>query len=104
MSDNAHTIRILGAGAPRTGVINCAKALAADTGQHFEFEHATAPIIKERVMSGNVDADIIEAPLAVIEELVDAGHIVPDSVTLLGVVSVGVVVPQRRARARPFVG
>ncbi len=85
-------IRILSAGAPMTGVRKCAEANAAATGQPFEIEHATAPVLKERVDSRTAGADVIVAPHVAMEAFASAGHVDPGSVCVIGSVTVGVVV------------
>jgi molybdate transport system substrate-binding protein len=85
-------VRILSAGAPKTGVRTCAETFAARCGQRFELELATAPVIKARVAAGTADADIVVAPLAAIEGFAGAGQVDPRSVSTIGSVRVGVVV------------
>ena len=58
MTEN-QAIRVLSAGAPKTGVRKCAETFADNTGQPFEIEFATAPVLKERVESGTADADLL---------------------------------------------
>ncbi len=85
-------IRILSAGAPKTGVRKCAEAFTENTGQPFEIEFATAPVLRERVGSGAANADIIIAPVAAMEAFVAAGQVLSESVSAIGSVTAGVVV------------
>jgi molybdate transport system substrate-binding protein len=85
-------IRVLSADAPKTGLRACAEAVTAGTGQKFEIVLATAPAIRERVVSGTADADILVAPLAFLEDFASAGHVDPRSISVIGSVTVGVVV------------
>jgi ABC-type molybdate transport system substrate-binding protein len=85
-------IRILSAGAPITGVHNCAEANANASGKLFEIERATSPVIKERVGSGTAEAEIVVAPLAAMEEFASAGHVEPQSVCVIGSITLGVVI------------
>lgn len=85
-------VRILSAGAPKTGVRACAEAFAAQSGEPFEIEFATAPVIKERVTSGTADADVVVAPLPTMKEFASAGHVEPGCLSVIGSVTVGVVV------------
>jgi len=85
-------IRILSAGAPITGVRNCAEANATASGQPFEIERATSPLIKERVSSGTAEAEIVVAPLAAMEEFASAGHVEPQTVSAIGSITLGVVI------------
>jgi molybdate transport system substrate-binding protein len=91
MSD-ASSIRILSAGAPKSGVRLSAEAWSAKTGRTFAVEFATAPAIRERVGAGSADADIVVAPLPAMEGFVAAGRIVDGSLIALGEIAAGVVV------------
>lgn len=86
------TIRILSADAPKVGVLDCAEAFAASTGQAFKTDWATAPVIKRRMNSADARADVLVAPLIAMEEFARAGTIVADSVAEIGTVTVGIVV------------
>ena len=90
--NDARPIRILSADAPKIGLRRCVETFAVDTGQPFEIRLATAPVIKERVKSGITNADMVVAPLHVVEELASAGCVDPQSVSVIGSVTVGVVV------------
>ncbi|MBL6945509.1 MAG: substrate-binding domain-containing protein [Rhodospirillales bacterium] len=85
-------IRILSAGAPKTGVRKCAEAFAEKTGQPFQVEFATAPVLRERVGSDTANADIIVAPVAAMEVFSSAGKVVAGSVSPVGSVTAGVVI------------
>lgn len=86
------SIRILSAGAPKQGVRLCAEAHETRTGQAFEIEFATAPVICERV-HGGATVDLIVAPIATLMEFINAGHIVEGSLKQLGDIEAGVAVP-----------
>ncbi len=85
-------IRILSAGAPKTGVRLCAEAYSAATGNSFDVEFATAPRIRERVAAGTANADVIVAPDTALEEFEAGGAVVAGSRVALGSVSAGVAV------------
>jgi molybdate transport system substrate-binding protein len=87
----ARAMRILSAGAPKTGVRACAEAFAAKSGEAFEIEFATAPVIKERVSSGAADADIVVAPVAAMEGFARAGRLAGEGAAPVGSVTMGVV-------------
>lgn len=89
---DSQVIRILSAGAPKTGVRACAEAFAAESGEPFEIEFATAPVIRERVASGTAQADLVVAPLAAVEGFARAGHVQAEGVAPVGSVTMGVVV------------
>lgn len=86
------TIRILSAGAPKTGVRKCAEAFAAETGLTFEVEFATAPVLRERVESGSADADLVIAPVAAMADFAEAGHVIAATASQIGSVTAGVAV------------
>lgn len=86
------SIRILSAGAPKTGVRLCAEAWSEDTGRSFEIEYATAPRIRERVGAGDAAADVVVAPAPAMEGFVAEGRIVDGSVVPIGEIAAGVVV------------
>jgi molybdate transport system substrate-binding protein len=85
-------MRILSAGAPKTGVRACAEAFAETSGEPFEIEFATAPVIKERVSSGAADADLVVAPVYAMENFSQAGHLAGEGAAPVGSVTIGVVV------------
>lgn len=86
------SIRILSAGAPKSGVRLCAEAWSQENGVDFAIDFATAPVIKERVDQGAVEADIVVAPAPAIQGFVDAGRITPGSTVSIGSIAAGVVV------------
>jgi molybdate transport system substrate-binding protein len=85
-------VRILSADAPKTGLRKCAAAFADRKGTGSSIELATAPTIKKRVEAGDAAADVVVIPLAMMNELADAGFVTPESIVPLGSVTVGVVV------------
>lgn len=86
------SIRILSAGAPKTGVGLCADAWSQKTATPFEIEFATAPMIRERVGMDAAGADIIVAPASDMEHFVAAGAIVDGSPVAIGKIAAGVVI------------
>ena len=100
MSENG-PVRILSAGAPKTGVRLCAEAFFGKSDQPFEIEFATAPVITERVTSGAANADVIVAPVPAMQGFATDGRIVSDPMPLIGSVTAGVVV--RNGAADPDV-
>jgi molybdate transport system substrate-binding protein len=85
-------VRILSAGAPKTGVRLCAEAFFGKSDQPFEIEFATAPVIKERVTSGSSCADVIVLPVPALRGVAAEALIVSDTVSVIGSVTTGVVV------------
>jgi len=85
-------VRILSAGAPKTGVRLCAEAFTAAAGIPHAIEFATGPVIKERVTAGKAAADLVVAPSPAMEGFVEARMIAADSVIRIGSVTAGVTV------------
>jgi molybdate transport system substrate-binding protein len=88
----SRTVRILSAGAVKGGVGRSAELFGSETGIVHEIEFATAPVIRERVISGNSDADVITLPRPLFDELIAAGHVWPEDVAALGSVTLGVTI------------
>lgn len=86
------TLRILSAGAPKTGVRACAEAFAERTGTDFTLEFATAPAIRERFAQGGAAAEVLVAPAAVMDALRDTGDVRAGGIVELGSITAGVVV------------
>lgn len=96
------SVRILSAGAPKTGVRLCAEAFFGKSDNPFEIEFATAPVIRERVTSGAANADVIVAPVPAMRGFAADGLIASDSMPAIGSVTAGVVV--RNGACDPDVG
>lgn len=86
------TIRILSAGAVKEGLRKSAELFTSETGQPHEIEFATGPVIKERVLSGKEDVDLIAMPQPGFDDLIAAGKVSEKDIALLGFVTVGVTV------------
>ena len=85
-------LRVLSAGAPKTGVRLCTEAYSRTANQPFVIEFATAPKIKDLVVLGGDYADVVVAPRASIQTFVANGAVVDGSVVPLGSVSTGIAV------------
>lgn len=85
-------IKVLSAGAPKTAVAKCADAFADSAGVKVACEFATAPVIKETVGSGACGAHVVVAPVAVVAEFAEAGHVVGGSGPVLGSVKAAVTI------------
>ena len=88
----AALIRILSADAPKGGLRKNAELFTAETGFPHEIELATGPVIKERMLSGKADADLVVIPRAEFDDLIAAGYFDPNDLAVLGLVTVGVTV------------
>ena len=84
-------LKVLSAGAVKSGVSKMVTAYAEERGDEVKVEFATAPEIRRRVSAGEA-ADVVVAPPAVMDDLAQAGIIVPDSRSFLGRSRMGVVV------------
>lgn len=85
-------IRILSAGAPKTGVSRCAEAFEKAGGPGAEITFATAPKVRETVEGGGDAADIVVATEAMVDAFDSARLIVPGARATVGSVKAGVVV------------
>ena len=85
-------IRILSAGAPKTGVTRCAKAFTKKTGITVSVEFATAPVLRDTIKSGTSDADIVVAPVPTAEAFAADGHTVDGAGSIIGSVKAAVTV------------
>jgi molybdate transport system substrate-binding protein len=96
------TIRILSAGAVKEGMRRCAELYNAETGVPFTIEFATGPVIKERVVAGEANADLVAIPRSQFDDLIVANRIRADDVAALGCVTVGATV--RNGAREPDLG
>ncbi len=85
-------LRILSAGAPKTGVARCAETFSIRRQVEVSVNFATAPVLREKVTTGNADADIIVAPQSAFDSFLLDGHIAPGTGGHLGGVRAAVVV------------
>ena len=92
MTSKKRTIRVLSADAPKAGLRKNAEAFSGETGIAHEIELLTGPKIKERVLSGTADADLIVIPRPELDNLTAAGFLDPSDIAVIGHVTVGVTV------------
>jgi molybdate transport system substrate-binding protein len=85
------TLKVLSAGAVKTGVAKVAQEFERASGVRVSVEFNTAPELRKRVAAGDA-ADVIVAPPAAMEEFQKAGKIVADSRGFVGRSRMGVVV------------
>lgn len=88
---SAAEVNILSAGAIEPGLRAAADLFRKETGTEVVIKFATAPVIRQRVGSGE-SADVVLAPPAVIDELVKAGKLNAEGRVGVGRVGVGVAV------------
>jgi molybdate transport system substrate-binding protein len=87
----SNALRVLSAGAVKSGVAQVAKAFEQETGTRVAIEFNTAPELRKRVAAGDA-ADVIVAPPAAMDEFQKLGRIVADSRGFIGRSRMGVVV------------
>jgi molybdate transport system substrate-binding protein len=88
----SQTIRVLSAGAVKTGIRAAAQALEARDECSFDLRFATAPTIRGELGGGALAADVLVAPPGVIEEAVRRGQVDAASRAMLGRVGAGIAV------------
>jgi molybdate transport system substrate-binding protein len=86
------TIRILSAGAPKTGVSRCAEAFSQATGHQVSVSFATAPVLRGKVEAGDAAADMVIAPLPALADFEARGLTVAGVAAVVGSVKAGVAV------------
>ncbi len=85
-------IRILSAGAPKTGVSRCAEAFSQDAGHQVSVSFATAPVLRGKVEAGEAAADMVIAPLPALADFEAKGLTVAGIAAVVGSVKAGVAV------------
>ena len=88
MSDE---LKVLSAGAVKSGVSQVAKEFERTTGTKVSIEFNTAPELRKRIAAGEA-ADVVVAPPAAMDEFQKQGRIVPGSRGFVGRSRMGVVV------------
>jgi len=84
-------LKVLSAGAVKTGVAQVAKEFEQATGTRVSVEFNTAPELRKRVAAGD-GADVIVAPPAAMDEFERLGKIAGDSRGFIGRSRMGVVI------------
>jgi molybdate transport system substrate-binding protein len=92
MDHGGAPLKVLSAGAPKTGVSGCAEAFFRQTGRPVEIDFATAPVLRGRVTQGAGETDVVVAPLPDLRAFEESGRVAPESSILLGAITAGVVV------------
>jgi hypothetical protein len=88
----AEPVRILSADAPKGGLRKNAELFSAETGISHEIELATGPVIKQRVLSGDANADLVVIPRTEFDDLIAADQFKAADVQVIGHVTVGVTI------------
>jgi len=84
-------LKVLSAGAVKSGVAQVAKEFERATGTRVTIEFNTAPELRQRIAAGDA-ADVVVAPPAAMEEFQKLGKIVAESRGFVGRSRMGVVV------------
>jgi molybdate transport system substrate-binding protein len=85
-------IRVLSAGAVKTGVRAAAEAFEAQGKGRVEIRFATAPTIRSEIASGALTADVLVAPPGAMNEAARLGRIDATTRVMLGKVGAGIAV------------
>ena len=93
-------LKVLSAGAVKTGVAKMTQAFAQVRGTPVNVEFTTAPGVRDRVLKGDAP-DVVIAPPAFLDELMKSGKIIGDSRSFLGRARMGVAVHARSAAGEP---
>lgn len=91
MSNPPSTLRVLSAGAVKSGVTQVAKEFERASGTKVSIEFNTAPELRKKVAAGEA-ADVVVAPPAAMDEFQKLGKIAPGSRGFVGRSRMGVVV------------
>lgn len=91
MSSSTSTLRVLSAGAVKSGVAQVAKDFERATGTKVTIEFNTAPEVRKRVLAGEA-IDVVVATPAAMEEFQQQGRIAAGSRGFVGRSRMGVVV------------
>jgi molybdate transport system substrate-binding protein len=85
------TLKVLSAGAVKTGVAQLCEAFSRERGDEIDVEFTQAPQVRRRLAEGE-EADVAVAPPVVMDELAATSRIIAPSRTLLGRSRMGIVV------------
>jgi molybdate transport system substrate-binding protein len=85
-------IRVLSAASVRQGLASLATSFGAETGVEVDLTFTTGPNIRERLEAESDVADVIVAPMELIDALAAKGRVLGDGVAKLGGVEAGVAI------------
>jgi len=89
---SATEIKVLSAGAIKTGLANLAKSFEEETGHKVALTFATAPVLRDKIENKEVTADIVVAPIPTMKGFEEKGLVVAGTRAVLGSVRAAVVV------------
>lgn len=92
-------LRVLSAGAVKAGLAGLVDVFRGETGHGVKVVFATAPAIRKRIAAGE-SVDVVIAPAAVLDDLVQAGKVAAVDRVTVGRVGVGVAVRDGAAPAK----
>lgn len=90
--DAEQPLRILSAGAPKTGVSRCAEAFTRATGRKVDISFVPAPVVKSTVEAGGDGVDIVVAAAPAAEAFEAAGRTMAGTCAVVGSVRAAVAV------------
>lgn len=85
-------IKVLSAGAIKTGLAKLARAFEEETGHRVVIGFATAPVIRGRVDNEEAGADVVIVPVPTMKDFEKKGRIVSGSSAVVGKVRAAVVI------------
>lgn len=89
---SATEIKVLSAGAIKTGLANLAKSFEEETGHKVTITFATAPVLRGKIENKEATADIVVAPIPTMKGFEEKGLVVAGTRAVLGSVRAAVVV------------
>ena len=85
-------LKILSAGAPKTGVARCAEAFTSKTSIPVSVQFTTAPVLRDIINSGTSEANIVVAPIPAAKAFAESGHTVAGTGSIIGSVKAAVTI------------
>ncbi len=85
-------IKVLSAGAIKTGLANLAKSFEEETGHKVAITFATAPVLRGKIENKEATPDIVVAPIPTMKGFEEKGLVVAGTRAVLGSVRAAVVV------------
>jgi molybdate transport system substrate-binding protein len=97
---SAESLTILSAGAVEPGLVKVVEDFEKKTGHQISIQFGTSPQLSQK-LSNNVVADVLVAPVSVMQDQITAGRVVQTNPVVIGKVGAGITV--RNALTSPAV-
>lgn len=88
---HAENLSILSAGAVEPGLVKVVEDFEKKTGHKVSIQFGTSPQLSQKLLN-NVVADVLVAPLSVMQEQITAGRLIQTNPTVIGKVGAGITV------------